>query len=67
MNLINETKVPEGWIKGQLLDLKRYGDGTFDAFQLGSDEKQARKNGQYISFHRTREAQEFISDWYSNR
>lgn len=62
--MIAGIEYPQAWIKGQLLDLKRYTNGTYDAFLLGADEKGARKVGEYVSFQTADEAQAFVSAWY---
>lgn len=54
--------VPAHWIKGQLLDLKRFDDGTFLATALGEEFKPALANG--IQFASGWAAQEFVSQWY---
>jgi hypothetical protein len=55
-----EHNVPSHWIKGQLLDLKKYNDGTARAWLMGDDEKQPS-----ISFDSLHDAQQFVSQWYS--
>ena len=52
--------VPAHWIVGQLLDLKRYSDGSFRATLLGEEPK----DGQ-MSFSSAWDAQEFVSHWYA--
>jgi hypothetical protein len=49
-------------VKGQLLDLRRYSDGSFRAFALGeTDELDPSRR---IDFASGWAAQEFISQWY---
>lgn len=54
---------PPHWLPGQLLDLKRFGDGTFRATLLGEEYKPELDNA--ITFESSYEAQEFVSKWYS--
>lgn len=65
MKLVAGYEFPAGWKKGELLDLKRYTNGTFDAFLMGADEKEARKRGEYLSFENSDQAQAFVSEWYA--
>lgn len=51
---------PSEWVKGQLLDLKRYSDGTFTAVLLGEDPAYRPK----VEFPSAFEAQAFTSEWY---
>jgi hypothetical protein len=51
---------PDHWIRGQLLDLKKYHDGSARAWALGDDEKQPS-----LGFESLHEAQNFISAWYA--
>ena len=55
---------PPHWLPGQLLDLKRYGDGTFRATLLGEEYDPELGNG--IEFDSTYAAQQFTSWWYSS-
>lgn len=55
-------KYPPHWIPGQLLDLKRYGDGTFRASLLGETAKPELAN--FIDFDSAHAAQQFTSWWY---
>jgi hypothetical protein len=54
---------PPHWIPGQLLDLKRFGDGTYRATLLG--EEYDPELGNAIEFHSSYEAQQFVSHWYT--
>jgi hypothetical protein len=56
-------KTPAHWIKGQLLDLKRYGDGTYRAVLLGEEIDPEAAN--FIELDSSCAAQQFISDWYA--
>jgi hypothetical protein len=53
---------PSHWLPGQLLDLKRYADGSFRATLLGEEFKPELGNA--ITFESSYEAQEFVSTWY---
>lgn len=52
-------KIPPGWIRGELLDVKRYTDGTFKIarFHVENDEPLILTNAM--------DAQAFISYWYA--
>lgn len=52
--------IPKHWIRGQLLDLKRFTDGSYTARLLGEDEK-----AEAMTFPSSYEAQSFISQWYT--
>lgn len=54
--------IPKHWIKGQLLDLTRYADGSFLAVALGEEYKPELANG--IHFDSGHDAQNFVSQWY---
>jgi hypothetical protein len=54
---------PPHWRRGQLLDLKRFSDGTYRATLLGEEWKPELRNG--IEFETTEDAQTFVSWWYS--
>jgi len=54
--------VPPHWVKGQLLDLMRFGDGTFRATLLGEEADPQLAN--YIDFESAGAAQQFVSEWY---
>jgi hypothetical protein len=56
------TNVPPHWVKGQLLDLMRFGDGTYRAIALGEEPSPELAN--FIDFPSAHEAQSFISAWY---
>jgi hypothetical protein len=53
---------PSHWLVGQLLDLKRFNNGTFRATLLGEEWKPELRNA--IEFTSGYEAQQFISQWY---
>jgi hypothetical protein len=55
--------VPVHWTKGQLLDLRRFGDGSFLAVALGEEPKPDQSN--VMRFDSTFEAQNWISAWYT--
>jgi hypothetical protein len=55
--------IPSHWIKGQLLDLKKYTNGTARAYLLG--EADTDPPGASISFDSLHDAQQFVSTWYS--
>jgi hypothetical protein len=63
---VSITDIPPTWLKGQLLDLKRFSDGTYRATLLGDVDKP--KEG-YIAptmtFGDSYAAQQFVSDWYA--
>lgn len=54
--------IPAHWIKGQLLDLQRYGDGSFRATLLGEEYKPQLGNA--VLFESATAAQAFVSEWY---
>lgn len=53
---------PKGWIPGQLLDLKRFTDGSFQATLLGEEYDPKRANR--MTFDSSHAAQTFVSWWY---
>lgn len=55
---------PAHWIPGQLLDLKRFIDGSFRATLLGEEYDPEKANG--ILFDLNHEAQAFVSWWYQS-
>jgi hypothetical protein len=58
-----EPSVPAHWLKGSLLDLKRFGDGSYRATLLGEEAKPELAN--FIDFDSSFAAQQFTSAWYS--
>jgi hypothetical protein len=58
-----EPNVPPHWVKGQLLNLMRFHDGSFIAVPLGEDYDASKANG--IHFDSSFDAQQFISAWYT--
>lgn len=54
--------IPAHWIRGQLLDLRRFTDGSFLATALGEEYKPELANG--VRFDSSFEAQSFVSAWY---
>lgn len=58
-------RVPPHWIKGQLLDLKRYADGTYKATLLGDNDDPKREySAPCVTFDSSMAAQQFVSEWY---
>lgn len=55
---------PDEWIKGSLLNLRRYHDGSFIATLLGEDINKERTN--CMQFDSAFAAQQFVSQWYQN-
>lgn len=53
---------PAHWLPGQLLDLKRYTNGSYRATLLGEEYDPELANA--IDFDSSRAAQEFVSWWY---
>lgn len=56
------TAYPAHWIVGQLLDLKRFSDGTYRATLLGEEWNPERDNA--VTFANAQDAQFFVSAWY---
>ena len=57
---------PRHWIPGQLLDLKRYGDGSYKATLLGDKDDPKRDYvAPSVHFDSSHCAQTFVSWWYS--
>jgi hypothetical protein len=54
---------PSHWLPGQLLDLKRFTDGSCRATLLGEEYDPEKGNG--IHFQSTFDAQAFVSLWYA--
>jgi hypothetical protein len=54
-------EVPVAWIKGQLLDVKRYSDGSYKVFDLYDQSEKPP----FIHFDNTSDCQNFISEWYA--
>lgn len=60
------VEVPSHWLKGQLLDLKRYTDGSYKATLLGDEDDPKRAYiAPAVHFASSHEAQQFTSDWYT--
>ncbi len=53
---------PAHWMRGALLDVKRYTDGTFRAWLLGEADTEGAPS---IEFSSGWDAQQFVSAWYS--
>lgn len=53
---------PSDWIPGQLLDLKKFTDGSARATLLGVEYDPEKANA--VHFASLHEAQEFVSHWY---
>ncbi len=62
MSAQSKSDYPSHWIKGQLLDLKRFADGSYRATLLG-EEYDAQK-GNALEFDSAFAAQAFMSQWY---
>lgn len=58
-----ETNVPSHWLKGQLIDLRRFTDGGFLAVLHGEEPNEDRSN--CITFESSFDAQNWISAWYT--
>ena len=56
---------PSHWIPGQLLDLKRFTDGTYRATLLGEEWNPEAVNG--MEFSSSQDAQQFVSKWYARQ
>jgi hypothetical protein len=54
--------VPRHWIKGQLLDVRRYSDGSYIVTLLGEE---LDEDTQTMKFNSTIDAQAFVSNWYA--
>lgn len=54
--------VPPHWVPGQLLDLKRFTDGSYRATLLGEQYDPEKDNA--IHFDSSHTAQQFVSEWY---
>src|SRR6185312_10799581 len=52
---------PDYWRRGQLIDLKRFNDGSFKAYLLGD----CIEKPKYVDFSNSADAQAFISWWYA--
>lgn len=59
MPLPHEPIYPSGWIKGALLDVRRYTDRTFKIGLLD-----APKDAESLNFDCVEECQAFVSWWY---
>jgi hypothetical protein len=57
------TDYPTHWLHGQLLDMKRFTDGSFRATLLGEEYDTDKPNA--MEFASASEAQAFVSWWYS--
>ena len=53
---------PAHWLPGQLLDLKRYTNGSYRATLLGEEADPKKSN--WIDFESGHDAQAFTSWWY---
>ena len=54
--------IPAHWIQGQLLDLKRFADGSYRATLLGEEYDPIKDNA--LTFDSSNAAQQFVSEWY---
>jgi hypothetical protein len=59
---MNHADFPPHWLPGQLLDLKRYTNGSYRATLLGEEYDPELANA--IDFDSSHAAQEFVSWWY---
>lgn len=59
----DQVKHPAHWTKGQLLDLKRFTDGSYRATLLGEEYDPEKANA--VSFDSSFAAQNFVSWWYT--
>jgi hypothetical protein len=59
----NAISVPEGWIKGELLNVTRFSDGSYSVMRL-QDEARDPKT-QQLKFDSSFATQQFVSDWYA--
>lgn len=50
---------PPHWVRGQLLNMRKYSDGTFHATLANEDE-----TAPVLIFPSSWEAQQFVSQWY---
>lgn len=57
------TSIPSNWIKGELLDVRRYANGSFRITRLAEDA--SIEDNQAIEFASTETCQEFVSWWYT--
>jgi hypothetical protein len=59
---LNGTAYPSHWTPGQLLDLKRFTDGSYQATILGEQVDHQTRN--FVEFDSSYAAQAFVSTWY---
>ena len=57
----NGQTIPPHWNRGQLLDVRRYSDGSFLVTLLGDEGEEVPS----MKFTSSFDAQAFISDWYT--
>jgi hypothetical protein len=55
------VEYPDTWIRGQMLDLKRFSDGTYRASLLGDTAEHPPE----VEFDCAQTAQDFVSWWYA--
>lgn len=58
-------KTPNHWIKGQLLDVRKYTDGTYHAKLAHEGKKPNGEEAEMIIFESSEQANQFLSKWYS--
>lgn len=63
-------ETPKGWVKGQLLDLRKYttslGAISYRATALGdNDDPKTGYVAPYVEFDNSYDAQTFVSNWYA--
>jgi hypothetical protein len=66
MCVLSKPDIPSHWLKGQLLDLRRFTDGSYRATLLGDeDDTKSGYVAPRIDFASSHEAQSFVSAWYT--
>lgn len=60
---MSDVHVPPHWLRGQLLDLRRYSNGTYICTLLGEEAKPDQSN--VLTFESSFDAQQFTSAWYA--
>ncbi len=58
----SESNPPLAWIKGELLNVRKYSDGQYRITRLDEEYVPERENGLILRYD---ECQAFVSQWYA--
>jgi hypothetical protein len=58
-----DIAVPQEWIKGELLNVQRFSDGSYTISRLQDEPRDPRT--QMLKFDNSSDCQNFVSRWYA--